>query len=260
MTQRGTVEVIDKGGWRKVFPLTKNIIHIGGDMRNDIAIEPAHGSGLAPRHLQMVTSPTSNLGYRLINMGPIEIMLGPNGERSLAPRSAIDIADGDIIRLGDFTFVFQCERNGAPASPPLINAAISPATVSGASTPVARKGNPIGLNLALSHAQLVPEQNIEGAITIKNLGDKPGVQFKIEVEGFEADTYEIGPAPILFPGVEKQIQFRLRHPQKPQPPAGDHRLTIRVTAPNAYPGEVATASQVIRVVPYMQHSLLLEIA
>ena len=45
MTQRGTVEVIDKGGWSRSFPLNKNIIHIGSDARNDIVIETWHGSG-----------------------------------------------------------------------------------------------------------------------------------------------------------------------------------------------------------------------
>jgi len=68
----------------------------------------------------------------------------------------------------------------------------------------------------------------------------------------------VGPAPILFPDVEKQVPFRLRHPQRPTPPAGDRRLTIRVTAPAAYPGEVATASQVIRVTPYIKHSLAMK--
>ena len=125
---------------------------------------------------------------------------------------------------------------------------------------VARKGNPIGLNVMLSHTQLVPDQTIEGAITIKNLGDKTGVQFKIEIDGFDPESYDVGPAPILFPDVEKKVPFRLRHPQRATPPAGNRRLTIRVTAPAAYPGEVATASQVIRVTPYLKHSLSLKIS
>ena len=258
MTQRGSVEVIDKGGWRKVFPLNKNIVHIGGDLRNDIAIEPSRGTGLAPRHLQMVPSPTSGLGYRLINMGPIEVLVGPNGERALPPRSAIDIADGDIVRLGDFTFLFHGNSNGATDAPSPTATAVS-VTTAGTSVPVVRKGNPIGLNVILSQTQLVPDQTIEGAIVIKNLGDKTGVQFKIEIDGFEPGAYDVGPAPILFPDVEKQVPFRLRHPQRATPPAGDRRLTIRVTAPAAYPSEVATVSQVIRVTPYIKHSLALKV-
>jgi hypothetical protein len=256
MTPRGSVEVIDKGGWRKVFPLNKNILYIGTDLRNDIAIEPTRGSGLAPRHMQLVPSPTSSLGYRLINMGPIEILLGQNGERSLPPRSALDIADGDMVRLGDFTFLFHGAANGAGDGSP----AVTVGATAAAGAAAARKGNPIGLNVMLSHTQLTPEQTIEGAISIKNLGDKTGVQFKIEIDGFESESYDVGPAPILFPDVEKKVPFRLRHPLRATPPAGDRRLTIRVTAPAAYPGEVATASQVIRVAPYIKHSLSLKMS
>lgn len=276
MAQRGTLEIIDKGGWRKVFPLTKSIVHIGSDARNDVVVESWHGSGLAARHLQMVPSPTSTLGYRLVNMGDQELALGETGERPLPPRGAIDLADGDILQLGELTLIFH--SNGALAAAPAAAVAagrlalttgndratqppssnLLPAAVA-ANAVAGQRGNPIGLQLALDRAQLAAGQAIEGIITIKNQGDQTGVQFKIEIDGFEPDSYDIGAAPILFPNVEKQIPFRLRHSQKPQPPAGDQRLTIRVSAPNSYPGEVATASQVIQVAPYIKHSLSLEI-
>jgi hypothetical protein len=260
MAQRGTVEVIDKGGWSRSFPLNKNILHIGSDARNDIVIETWHGAGLAARHLQLVPSPTSGLGYRLVNMGTTEVLLGPNGERSLLPRAAIDLADGDTVRLGELMFIFSSEGAGVVTATPANGNRVAPAAAAGVATAAAvaaRKGNPIGLSLTLSQTLLTPGQPIDGAITIKNQGDKSGVQFKIEVEGFDADSYELGPAPILFPDVEKQVLFRLRHPQKPNPPAGDRRLTIRVTAPS-YPGEVATVSQVIQIAPHIRHSLTLE--
>ncbi len=261
MAQRGTVEIIDKGGWSKKVALNKNILFIGSDARNDIIIETWHGAGVAPRHLQLVPSPTSSLGYRLVNMSPTEVRLGQNGERAVPSRAALDLADGDAVRVGEVTLIFRSEGAvpGAvtSAAPSANNRAVAAATV-GATAAAARKGNPIGLNLTLSQVVLMPNQPIDGAITVKNQGDKSGVQFKIEVDGFEPDAYELGPAPILFPDVEKQVLFRLRHPQKPMPPAGDRRLTIRVTAPGAYPGEVATVSQVIQVVPYIKHSLSLE--
>ena len=112
MAQRGTVEVIDKGGWSRSFPLNKNILHIGSDARNDIVIETWHGAGLASRHLQLVPSPTSGLGYRLVNMGTTEVLIGPNGERSVLPRAALDLADGDVVRLGELMFVFRSEGAG----------------------------------------------------------------------------------------------------------------------------------------------------
>ena len=260
MAQRGTVAVIDKGGWSRSFPLNKNIIHIGSDARNDIVIETWHGAGLAARHLQLVPSPTSGLGYRLVNMGPIEVLLEPN-RGALLPRAAADLADGDTARLGELTFVFHGEGAGAPLAATGV-AVAPPATANHpALAAAARNGNPIGLHLTLAHALLAPGQPIDGAIVIKNQGNQgetTGVQFKIEVKGFEPDSYELGPAPILFPDVEKPVLFRLRHPHKPNPPAGDCRLTIRVTAPNTYPGEAATVSQVIQIAAYIKHSLSLE--
>ncbi len=265
MAQRGTVEIIDKAGWHKTFPLMKSIVYIGSDARNDVAVESWHGTGLQARHLQMVPSPTSSLGYRLVNMGSSELLLGETGTQTLPPRAAIDLADGDIMRLGELTFIFRCGPNGqgvaavtgaATANRP----GASPSALAAASVAASiRRVNPIGLSLILPAVQLMPGQTIDGAIAIKNQGDKTGVQFKIEIEGFDTDAYDLGPAPILFPDVEKQVLFRLRHPQKPNPAAGDRRLTVRVTAPNAYPGEVATASQVLHVLPFIKHRMSLEI-
>ncbi len=264
MAQRGTVEVIDKAGWHKTFPLNKSIVYIGSDTRNDVTVETWHGSGLQARHLQMVPSPTSSLGYRLVNMGTSDLLLGETGTQTLPPRAATDLADGDIMRLGELTFIFRCNTNGQDAGAATTNRPITAQSATSAAAIAtvaasARKANPIGLSLVLPAVQLVPGQTIDGAIVIKNQGDKTGVQFKIEVDGFDTDAYDLGSAPILFPGVEKQVLFRLRHPQKPNPPAGNRRLTVRVTAPNAYPGEVATASQVLEVVPYIKHRMSLEI-
>lgn len=274
-TPRGMVEVIDKGGWRKVFPLTKSIVHIGSDARNDVAVDSWHGAGLAARHVQLVPSPSGNLGYRLVNLSTSELLLGANGERTIPPRAAIDLSDGDIVRAGELTFIFRnAVSDGAAPLPPVAARPVSPqnapqnappallpavtAQVAAVAAPVSSR-NPIGLAFELPQTTLAPGQTLDGIISIKNLGEKTGVQFKIEVDGFEAGAYDIGPAPILFPNVEKQVAFRLRHPQQPTPPAGDRRLTIRVTAPGAYPGEAATVSHVIQVATYVKHSMTLEI-
>jgi hypothetical protein len=85
------------------------------------------------------------------------------------------------------------------------------------------------------------------------VGDRAAVQFKIELEGLDPDSYEIGPGPVLFPNAEKTVTFRLRHPKRPYPPAGPHRITFHVTAPDAYPDERATISQEVEVAPFYRH-------
>jgi hypothetical protein len=264
---RGTVEIIDVGGWRKTYPLDKNIIHIGSDARNDIAIENFHGAGLAARHVQLITSPTGAQGYRLINIGPLELRSGEDAARLIAPRSAIDLADGEVIQLGDLTLIFRRDRsteaaprdNGQPIPAPRL----APAPI-GAAAPVAPPdmrptvaGAAISATLNLPQTRLAPDQVVDGSITLKNLGDKPGVQFKLEVTGLDAHCCEIGPGPILFPNAEKQVLFRVRHPMRPTPPAGEQRFTLRVTAPGAYPGEAATVNGSITLLPFVKHELKL---
>jgi hypothetical protein len=249
------VEVVDRDGWRKAFPLEKHIVHIGSDPRNDIVLDGRRGAGVAARHLQLIALP-ANPGYRLVNLGDGDILLGESGERVLAPRSATDIADGAYLRVGDFTLHFCCGE-GTPAGK-------AAAVVVGDARPPGAMGTAassqvIGLRLVLPQTQLKPGQPIDGAVVVGNLGDKPGVQFKLAVEGLHPDCYEIGAGPLLFPNAEKETFFRLSHPQSPCMSAGDHRFSIRATAPGAYPGESAVISQTIHMAPFYHHSLRLVI-
>ena len=51
--------------------------------------------------------------------------------------------------------------------------------------------------------------------------------------------------------------MRLLHPLAPTPEAGQCHIRIRASAPDAYPGESTTLSQVIRIQPFYSHSLRL---
>jgi hypothetical protein len=62
---------------------------------------------------------------------------------------------------------------------------------------------------------------------------------------------------VLFPGAERSVTFKVRHPRKPQPPAGEHKFSIRATAPDAYPGESAVVSQTVQILPFYHHTLRL---
>jgi hypothetical protein len=92
-------------------------------------------------------------------------------------------------------------------------------------------------------------------VTVRNLGNKAGVQFRLEVEGLETGAYEIGPAPVLFPNAQKEVFLRLTHPRKPLPGVGVQRIAVHATAPVAYPGERAMVAQSIRLMPYLHHAV-----
>jgi len=264
------VEITDKDGWRKEFPLEKPLIHIGSDSRNDIVLETWRGAGVAPRHLQLVAMPGNRAGYRAINLGDTDVLLGDSGDSSLLPRSAADVADGECLRVGEFTFIFGLGEVGAEGVPSLagregaaagLSAERIPAERPLARTPAGLRGEKtsasIGLRLSLPQAAVDPESPLEGTVTVRNLGNEPGVQFRLEVEGLEPDYYEIGPGPILFPNVEKKVFLRIRHPRGPGILAGPREMSIRATAPEAYPGESVTASQVLQILPYYHHTLRL---
>jgi hypothetical protein len=246
MAQQSKVEVINRFGWRKELVVEKPIIQIGRDARNDIVLDDGHESDIAPRHAQLLPSTLNHQGMRLINLSDREITVLPaqaapiapatqpapavvqGAGAVVAPRSSAEIAGGDQIKMGGFTLIFH----GGEAYSGVMK-----------------------LSLELASTILGLERPLEGALRIHHVGNKAAVQFKIELEGLDPDAYEVGPGPVLFPNAEKEVPFRLVHTKRPFPPAGAHRITFHVTAPDAYPGERASISQEIQVSPYYRHKM-----
>jgi len=264
------IGITDRDGWYKEFNLERNLIYVGSDPSNDIALSAARGAGVAPRHLQLVRAQGDRQWYYVVNLGDTEVVLGQAGDRIIAPRSAADIVPGDRLQLGEFIVVFsagiaqsQSEAEwGEVGWEPGVAISSQAAETGRAAYPYAAAQEQyasavIGLQLLLPHATLDPARPLQGSVILRNSGNKPGVQFKLEVEGLEPDCYDMGPAPILFPRAEKEVPLRLRHPQRPQLPAGEHRIAIHASASEAYPGEVATVSQMLRVLPFYRHTLRL---
>ena len=258
------LEITDRDGWYKEFELGKNLIYIGSDPSSDIALSASRGAGVAPRHLQLVCGQGDRQRYYVVNLGDANVVLGQAGDRIIAPHSAVDIAPGDRLQLGEFVLVFSTRAGEARPEPAAVVGRQGPDRV--VSTPAAQRrvaaqeqhhSAVIGLQLFLPYTTLDPERPLEGTVTLRNVGKKPGAQFRLEVEGLETDCYDIGPGPILFPNAEKEVPLRIRHPRRPEPAAGEHRITIHASAPEAYPGETATVSQVLQIIPFYHHTLRL---
>jgi hypothetical protein len=255
MNQLGWVLISDSEGWSKEFPLQKNLIHIGSAAGNDIVLESSRGRGVAPRHLQLIAVGAGAV-YRAINLGDTDILRGEQGEEAVSPRNAVSLGDGDRLSVGDFGLVFKFSGTGGEPGWGGVERASAYAS-SGESTAGGEISSVIGLRLAMPAMTLHPDHPLEGTVTVRNQGDQPGVQFKLELEGFEPDCYEIGSGPILFPNVEKGVFLRLHHPRRPAPAVGQHRIQICATAPEAYPGERATVIRDIQVLPFYKHELRL---
>jgi hypothetical protein len=245
---QNAVEVIDRDGWRRSYPLGKAIVHIGSAVGNDVVLDATRGAGVAARHVQLIARAGGGGGYRLVNMGDTDILLA-DSERRITPRSFIDLNEGERVRLGDFTLVFSGSGTLAGAVGPAAGGLAG-------GTPIMASGSGnIGMSLSLTRTQLAPSQPLDGSILVRNLGEKAGAQFKLAVEGLDPEWYDIGPGPILFPGASKEVSLRLQHPGKPEPPAGEYRFVVRASAPSAYPGESASAMQLIHIVPFYSHKL-----
>jgi hypothetical protein len=260
MNGQNWVEICDRTGWRKVFPLDKTLIHVGSDAQNDIVLESWRGTGVAPRHLQLIAVAGSP-HYRAINLGNADVLLADDRNRALSPRSSLDIFDGDRLTLGEFSLTFHLGHSSAIASAHLGAHLQGPASIgqppASAAISASESSASIGLSVSLPGIVLQPDRTLEGVVTVRNQGEQPGVQFKLEVEGLEPDCYDIGPGPILFPSAQKDVFLHLHHPKRPEPPAGRHQIRIHASAAESYPGERVTVVQEIQIAPYYHHLLRL---
>lgn len=257
MNYQCRLEIMDRDGWRKTFQVEKAIVYIGSDPGDDIVLDRLRGSGVGSRHIQLIAPSVSGGPYRLVNLGDTDITVGPESagaERTVSPRSFAAIADGETLRLGDFRIAFRSAEYPAFVGTPGAQAAIA---TPGAAPILGSSRGAIGLRLALPSNQLLVDHPLAGSVIVANQGDKAGVQFLLQVDGLAAESYEIGPGPLLFPGAEKAVPLRLVHTRGPRPAAGVHRLTIHATAPDAYPGDSAAISQDIVVAPHYAHSIRL---
>jgi hypothetical protein len=231
------LEVIDRDGWRKEFPLSGHIAHVGCASGNTVVLDSSRGGGVSPRHLQFILLEEG--GCRLVNLGESEVVLMGADADMLAPHLTRRVGDAQRLKVGDFTLILHLEGEVGPVPQPL-------------------SSRSIGLRIALPDTRLTPERPIEGAVVVRNEGEQPGVQFRLTLDGLPPACYELGPAPLLFPNAEKSIALRLSHPHGPTLRAGEHRFTVRATAPTAYPDEQAEVAQRIEVAPFYAHALELE--
>jgi len=239
------IEVTDREGWRKEFVLSKRLIYIGSDSRNDIVLSPMRGTGVSPRHLQLVVAPAGVITCSAVNLSPVDIALG--SQKVLPPNMAAEVTDGESFKLGDFTVALHFQ-GGAPLPQTVISkeAAMRAGLKNSAG---------VGLRLALNQVILNPDRPLEGMLYVTNLGAVPGVQFRLGLDGLPEDCYEIGPAPILFPGAEKAVPFRVWHPRRSSVMAGTQRIAFWADAPEAYPGEVATQTRDMRIMPFYNYTV-----
>ncbi len=237
MTNYGTIQVVDRKGWSKSFPLEKALTMIGSAPFNDIVLSEANGSGVAAVHLQLISIQTAKRGFRLINLVNEPLLLtlsNARGSLELQAKGSRELEDGDVVQLGDFKITFYLQ------------------TESGLS--IEKSSENIGVKLEMHGVTLRQGSKLTGLMTLKNFGTDKRSQFEIDLEGLPADCYQVDPAPLLYPGGEEKLQIRFFHLGK-RPNAGETPIQIHVTAVDAYPKEKVILPVVLDIEPVYQYSI-----
>jgi len=245
------VTVLNPDGREREYSIEKSLFFIGSNPGNDIVVGSIN-EGVDPRHIQVIV--LGNANYRLVNLGETVVTLS-NG-RDISPRASLNLAVEDQIKLKGYTI----SLTQAVASEARVGFATQPEAVLEQEEEETGKyrssrSKAIGLSISLEQTLLSLDEPIEGMVTVQNLGNQPGVQFLLELEGLEPGTYELGAGPILFPNAQKSTFLNISHPKKPFPVAGDHRFTIRASAPDDYPGESVVVAYTIHILPFYKHKL-----
>ena len=231
----GKLEIKDRYGWVRSFKLGQHITHMGTDPNNDIVLEDWRADEAPPIRLQVIFM---EHGFKVVNLGTSRFELNDAAGQVLGPLTSIPVESGETIMIADFSLTFRV------------------GVIQGVMGSDVTSPN-IGLSLSLPTTTIDPHYPAQGAVTVRNLGTATGAQFKMAVEGLDASCYEcveIEPGPILYPDASREVEFKLVHPHSPSFLAGDYRIRIRVTAPDAYPDEASTVSEIVHILPFYHHT------
>lgn len=241
----GKLAATDPDGWQKEYILSKPLVYAGSGPADDIRLNHPQ---VSPRQIQIMQLQPS--GARVVNLGAAEITVGrgqpafagggaaSNGGASsggavtmVGPRKSADIDDGDWLDIFGFRLVYHGSE---------------------------RVSNNFQVRMDLSSTTIAPDRPLDGAVVINHIGDIAGVQFKIDLQGYDPQWTQVDPGPLLFPGVERSVSFRLAHTKGPLPPAGSLTITAVVTAPAEYPGDIVAVRRAITVAPYRAFQVRVE--
>ena len=240
MSYYGEVKIKDQFGWERTVELEKPLALIGSSPSSDICLPEGHGGGVAPIHLQLICSGTTEESFRLFNISDLQVSIMEQAsgfEVPLMPGSARLIGKEDVLRIGDFLLD--------------LNLLTSEAVVN------QQRTENIGMSLELPAITLYPGEKLSGLLSVKNYGARKRCQFEIDLNGLPDDCYQIAPAPLLYPGAEEKLLIRFFH-RRTRPAAGPCEIIIRATAAASYPTEQILIRQTLNVQPVFNYRLEME--
>ena len=217
------IRIINENDWEKAYYYDKEIIRIGSQLGCDIQLK---GQNIQPIHLQLIAANGSEDNTEVRAFADGVTLTRGEQVQYMNRAEAYSLIEGDKITLGNYRIIVEFGNDRTRV----------------------RKSRSIEAELVLYKSELEMDHPISGLITLKNIGTEHACQFHMEIHGLPEDCVRAQPMPYLFPGGKGTTGFVITHlGTRPEP--GFHTMSITLTAPDDYFGEMLEFNQNIYVAP-----------
>ncbi len=225
------IRIINENDWEKDYYYDKEIIRIGSQLGCDIQLK---GQNIQPIHLQLIAANGSEDNTEVRAFADGVTLTRGEQVQYMNRAEAYNLIEGDKITLENYRIIVEFGNDRTRV----------------------RTSRSIEAELFLYKSELEMDHPISGLITLKNIGTEHACQFHMEIHGLPEDCVRAQPMPYLFPGGTGTTGFVITHlGTRPEP--GFHTMSITLTAPDDYFGEMLEFNQNIYVAPVFSNLITL---
>ena len=226
------IRIINEKDWEKSYELDKSIIRVGSQITCDIMISDPEVPALM---MQITRSGTIDIRNTMRFF--TENVTLTRGEQTFPPdlNMPYEVLDGDKITFSRYRMIIELESDKSRV----------------------RQSEHMRAEMFLSDRDLAPDSPISGGLLLKNLGTQRPCQFRLNIKGIPEDCLYSSPLPYLHPGASSSVGFTISH-LKTRPAPGFHTVSITLSAPDDYYGEMLEFNQDIYVYPVFDNVMILE--
>ena len=226
------IRIINEKDWEKSYELDKSIIRVGSQITCDIMISDPD---VPPLMMQITRSGTIDIRNTMRFF--TENITLTRGDQTFPPdmNMPYEVLDGDKINFSRYRMIIELESDKSRV----------------------RQTEHMRAEMFLSDRDLAPDSPISGGLLLKNLGTQRPCQFRLNIKGIPAECLYSSPLPYLHPGASSSVGFTISH-LKTRPAPGFHTVSITLSAPDDYYGEMLEFNQDIYVYPVFDNVMILE--
>lgn len=226
------IRIINEQDWEKIYDLDKSIIRVGSQLSCDIQLS---GNDIQPMLMQFVRAGGKEVKYVLrIFSDNVKIS---RGDHSFPGQQMVpyEVLDGDKLIFGSYRMIIGMDDDQTRI----------------------RSSKHMEAKMYIDKRELSLDSPINGVLRLKNTGTDKACQFRIQIRGIPSECLRTAPMPYLYPGGKSTVGFMISHLQtKPQP--GFQTVSIVITAPDDYFGEMLEFRQDIFINPVFKNEITLE--